>query len=249
MDYTTSSRNVISSALTECSDIMTSSIESISEIKSSEIIGDVTVDKTRRISLTSITDEHLISLDRLCERLNTHLTSGLSWKQAKHVIKNNGYNSFRPPACKVTSMKHKLFSSCRRWKFTRNEWERLVAQRIPKDVKVIRDGQVTTILGKAVVVGDIVLLGRNDIVPADIRLIESVDVVVDNRLITGQECEPRTHVEWNRDCLLSPNMVFSCTRVLWGQCVGVVVRTGDDTVFGTLKDFAVRVKFQAEHQR
>ena len=202
-------------------------------------------------NLTTITDEHLIPIDELCKQLHTRLDTGLSTKQAKKVLKNNGENLFEIPSLKVTSsFVEKLSPSSRRKKsdskkFTRSEWERLVTHRIPIEVHVIRDGTRTKILGKDLVVGDIVILSKNDIVPADIRLIDSKDLIVDNRLITGKQGEARTHEVSHVDCLLSPNMVFSCTNLLQGKCAGVVLRTGEDTVFGSLKNFAKRVRFAA----
>ena len=145
----------------------------------------------------------------------------------------------------MSSLKGKLSPSSRRKKFTKGEWQRLVGHRIPKQVTVIRDGTEMTILGKNLVVGDVVVLRTNDVVPADIRLTKSDDIIVDNRLITGHNVDVRTHEYAERDCLLSPNMVFCCTRVLRGHGTGIVLKTGDDTVFGSLKNFAVRVRFEA----
>ena len=120
-----------------------------------------------------------------------------------------------------------------------------MTRRIPTKVVVIRDGTTTTVLGKDLVVGDVVALTANDVVPADIRLTDSNDVIIDNQLITGHRMAARTHRQSEEDCLLSPNMVFLGTRLLRGRGTGVVLKTGEDTVFGSLKNFAVRVRFEA----
>ena len=131
--------------------------------------------------------------------------------------------------------------------FSRSEWKKLFGNRIPENVTVIRDGQQQITHGKNLVIGDVVQLRSGDSVPADCRIIDSDDVIVDNRLITGMRRERRTHeideVYSTPDLLVSPNMLFACTKILKGHCTAMVLRTGEETVFGTLKDYAVRVKF------
>jgi len=196
--------------------------------------------------LTTLTDEHIIPLEELEQRLHTNIATGLSSKQAKTILKHNGRNSFQTPTgCVTSSLIGKLSPSSRRKKFTKSEWQRLVTRRIPTKVVVIRDATTTTVLGKDLVVGDVVVLTANDVVPADIRLTDSNDVIIDNQLITGHRMAARTHRQSEQDCLLSPNMVFLGTRVLRGRGTGVVLKTGEDTVFGSLKNFAVRVRFEA----
>lgn len=198
--------------------------------------------------LTSIADEHTIPINLLCQRLGTSITRGLTESQVKCMLKERGgKNLFKTPKRKVLfGLAERLYGSSKDEKFTKSEWDRLVAQRIPRQVTVIREGQRKTVLGKNIVVGDLVVLDQMDVVPADIRLIASKNVVVDNSLITGITQEFRTHDVSlaNEDCLLSPNMIFSCTRIIHGKCIGVVLRTGEGTVFGTLKNFATKVKFE-----
>ena len=130
-------------------------------------------------------------------------------------------------------------------KFTKAEWHELVGRRIPTEVCVIRDGQKEWVPGKKLVCGDLVLLMKHDFIPADIRLVKSRFLIVDNRLITGDRSEVKGHTSHTRDCLVSPNMVFCGTKVVEGYGIGVVLRTGEDTVFGTLKNFVTRVRFDA----
>ena len=88
-----------------------SSRESLSELSSNETLNEEQpsssstacgsdVKPTR--TLTTITDEHLITLEELCKRLNTRLdTDGLSRIQAKELLKNNGDNALEPPKRKI----------------------------------------------------------------------------------------------------------------------------------------------------
>ena len=50
---------------------------------------------------------------------------------------------------------------------------------------MLRDGRKVWVHGKKLVRGDVVVLRKHDLVPADVRVFESNDLVVDNRLING----------------------------------------------------------------
>ena len=172
-------------------------------------------------------------------------------KKVKNILKENGKNKFNPPR-KQSIVKNLISNASTKDKFSKAEWKKIFGQRIAEEVTVIRDGVKKQIYGKHIVKGDLITLNANDSVPADIRLIcSSNDVTVDNRIITGKKCESREHrvTEFTNDCLLSTNMIFACTKILSGQCIGVVLRTGEDTVFGTLKNYATKVKVQRSNRR
>ncbi len=97
-------------------------------------------------------------------------------------------------------------------------------------VSVLRNGKEVKVPVSEVVIGDIVLLYPGDIAPADIRLIESKNLKVDESILTG-EIKP---VEKNADVVLHPdipdyeriNIVFKGSVVLEGFAKGVVYATG-----------------------
>ncbi|MEM4428023.1 MAG: HAD-IC family P-type ATPase, partial [Zestosphaera sp.] len=60
---------------------------------------------------------------------------------------------------------------------------------VVSEVKAVRDGKVVVVPSTELVPGDVILLGEGDKVPADIRLIDSVDLKVDESPLTG-ESEP-----------------------------------------------------------
>lgn len=63
---------------------------------------------------------------------------------------------------------------------------------VPKHAFVIRDGKLLNILAEEIVVGDIVEIKAGEVVPADIRIISSQGLKVDNSSITGEsELQPR----------------------------------------------------------
>ncbi|MEM4848095.1 MAG: cation-translocating P-type ATPase [Ignisphaera sp.] len=104
--------------------------------------------------------------------------------------------------------------------------------------RVIRGGKEVEILSTELVPGDIVLLREGDRVPADIRLIEAIDLEVDESPLTGES----TPVEKNSNVLLEPqipvsersNMVFMGTYIVKGVAKGIVVATGISTELGKI---------------
>ena len=100
---------------------------------------------------------------------------------------------------------------------------------------VIRNGEDKHIPIEEVVVGDIVCLYSGQKVPADLRLFEVRDLILDRSTITG-ECE---EFEGAVDCtdrtyLKSQNIAFKSTWVKNGEGKGVVVLKGDQTAIGKL---------------
>jgi len=102
---------------------------------------------------------------------------------------------------------------------------------------VLRDGQRHEIPAEQLVVGDMVLLSSGDKVPADLRLMETRQLRVEEAALTG-ESEPvekdvaavAAHaVTGDRSC-----MAYSGTLVVYGQARGVVVATGAATEIGRI---------------
>jgi Ca2+-transporting ATPase len=102
---------------------------------------------------------------------------------------------------------------------------------------VLRDGKEIKINASEVVPGDVVLLYTGDKVPSDGRLIEAINLKVDEAPLTGES----TPV--NKDTLplaeetsLSDrrNMVFTGTAVVYGRGKAVVTSTGMNTEFGKI---------------
>ncbi len=109
---------------------------------------------------------------------------------------------------------------------------------------VLRDGQRRDIPAEQVVAGDIVLLASGDKVPADLRLIETRQLRVEEAALTG-ESEPveknvaavAAHaVTGDRAC-----MAYSGTLVVYGQARGVVVATGAATEIGRISGMIAAV--------
>jgi len=102
---------------------------------------------------------------------------------------------------------------------------------------VWRDGHRQTVAGELLVPGDIVLLEAGDRVPADLRLIESRALSVDEAVLTGESVA----VEKNIAPLMAAlplgdrlNLAYSGTLVTYGTGRGLVVATGTATEIGRI---------------
>ncbi len=107
-----------------------------------------------------------------------------------------------------------------------------------KKVSVLRNGIKKDILAHDLVIGDIVYLKRGDIVPADLRIIESGGLQINEAIITGESLDRvkiKEHLsEQNTSVADMINMAFSSTSVTAGNGIGIVVETGLDTFIGKI---------------
>ncbi|MEM4674845.1 MAG: calcium-transporting P-type ATPase, PMR1-type [Nitrososphaerota archaeon] len=103
---------------------------------------------------------------------------------------------------------------------------------------VIRDGEKKRIYARELVVGDVVLLEAGDRVPADVRLVEAMNLRIDESALTGESVPVAKDASliMSKDTLLSnrANMAYMGTVVVRGRGVGVVVATGMNTEFGKI---------------
>jgi len=107
-------------------------------------------------------------------------------------------------------------------------------------VKVRRKGQIQEIEATQLVPGDIVLFEAGDRVPADCRMIESVNLRAEEAALTGEsvpvEKTERALKEENLSVGDQKNMLFMGTAVTYGRGTAVVVETGMKTELGNIAD-------------
>lgn len=107
-----------------------------------------------------------------------------------------------------------------------------------KKVEVLRNGKRKEIPAEELVVGDIVLLKRGMIVPADLRVIESSNISVDEAILTGESVQKHkiTGQIEQKDLPLGEqdNMAFGGTNVAGGSGKGLVVETGLNSEIGKI---------------
>ncbi len=102
----------------------------------------------------------------------------------------------------------------------------------------LRDGQETEIPARELVPGDVVLLNAGDKVPADLRLLESINLKIEEAALTGESVAVEKHsdVLTDRDLPVGDrkNMVYAGTAVTYGRGRGAVAGTGPATEFGKI---------------
>ncbi len=114
---------------------------------------------------------------------------------------------------------------------------------LPQQVNVIRDGREQAVLAEQLVPGDVLMLGEGDKVPADARLVEVQDLVVNNAPLTGESRPVRLSAEAQESILSdSTNVLFAGCMVKKGHGKAVVFATGPRTEFGKIATLSRDVK-------
>ena len=105
-------------------------------------------------------------------------------------------------------------------------------------VRVRRDGEVREISAKELVPGDIVLLEAGNAIPADLRLVESVNLRIQEAALTGESeaVEKENEALAQEDVSLGDrrNMAYMGTVATYGRGVAVVTATGMQTELGKI---------------
>jgi Ca2+-transporting ATPase len=106
--------------------------------------------------------------------------------------------------------------------------------------QVIRDGRPVTIPGRQIVVGDLVVLEAGNYVPADLRLVESVNLRIEEASLTGESVpvEKNAGVVLDREIPLGErsNSAFMGTLITYGRGRGLVTATAMDTQIGLIAE-------------
>lgn len=114
-----------------------------------------------------------------------------------------------------------------------------LADMVPENATVLRDGQYTTIPVAEIVPGDLVQLAAGDRVPADMRLINQKNLSVEEAALTGESLPSQKSIDpVSKDAVIGDRkcMVYSGTLVTSGSATAVVVTTGMLTELGKISD-------------
>ncbi|WP_446809828.1 cation-transporting P-type ATPase [Methylomonas sp. 2BW1-5-20] len=102
---------------------------------------------------------------------------------------------------------------------------------------VLRDGQRRSIAAADLVAGDLVFLQSGDKVPADLRLLQSRELKIDESALTGESVPAEKQAQTLPAAILladRSNMAYSSTLVSYGSALALVVSTGDNTEIGRI---------------
>ncbi|WP_036728388.1 calcium-translocating P-type ATPase, PMCA-type [Peptoniphilus mikwangii] len=104
--------------------------------------------------------------------------------------------------------------------------------------KVVRNGKSIEVDSAELVPGDYVILETGDIVPADLRLVDSKNLKIDESSLTGESVPVEKNAKEIYKSKMEigdrANMAYSSTIVSYGRGAGVVVETGIKTEIGQI---------------
>ena len=107
-------------------------------------------------------------------------------------------------------------------------------------VKVIRNKKIEYVDSSLIVPGDIISLESGDKIPADLRIIESHNLMVDESILTGESINVNKNSDLinKKDASITEqtNMLFSGTTIVIGRAKAIVVKTGLNTELGVIAD-------------
>jgi len=151
---------------------------------------------------------HKMGTDDLLELYKTHMVNGLTPEQADKAKAEHGPNTLSGSSPAV----------------------------VPAYTVVRRGGEILTIKTSELTLGDIVEIKAGDNCPADLRIIKSTGLTVDNSSLTG-ESNPKEISDsfTHENPMETANLVFMGIPIVEGSAVGMVYQIGDKTVWGSLQ--------------
>lgn len=107
---------------------------------------------------------------------------------------------------------------------------------ISTKLDVIRNGVETEVNIEELVPGDIVKLASGDMIPGDVRFIETKDLFIDQSQLTGESnpVEKFTTTETNVGVTDLANIGFMGSNIVSGSAKAIILTTGGDTYFGSM---------------
>ena len=118
---------------------------------------------------------------------------------------------------------------------------------------VLRNSEKVKIPVKQVTIGDVVFLSAGDMIPADLRIINSKDLYVSQSSLTG-ESDAVKKLENNSSNKITAisdidTICFMGTNVISGYGSGIVISVGDNTYFGKIAESITQGKPQTNFQK
>ena len=124
--------------------------------------------------------------------------------------------------------------------FRSNQAAEKLKSMVKTTATVLREGRDKQEIDiKELVPGDIIVLSAGDMIPADVRIMQSKDLFVSQAILTGEALPVEKTEKANKKAdKMSPldldNVCFMGTNVVSGTAHAVVINTGSETYFGSL---------------
>src|SRR5512136_2551246 len=219
--------------------------------------------------MTGTINAHAWSIEQTVKELGTDLTQGLTAAEARARLQRNGPNELkekpRPGFLSLLLDQFKDFLiiiliAAAVLSILLGEWIDAIVILVivvvqeskaeaslaalkkmsAPNARVIRDGQQQTIPARDLVVGDLVMVEAGNYMPADLRLVEAVNLKSEEASLTGESVP----VDKNAKVVLEPdapigdrdNCAFMSMLVTYGRGSGIVTQTGMDTQLGQIAE-------------
>ena len=121
---------------------------------------------------------------------------------------------------------------------------------------VIRNGKEVKIPLNEITIGDIIKLSAGDIIPADVRILESKDLYVIQSSLTGESDSVKKVINTNNKNIEDiefitdlDNICFMGTNVMSGYAKAVIIKVGDESYFGKIANTLVVGKPKTAFQK
>lgn len=121
-----------------------------------------------------------------------------------------------------------------------------------QEVSAIRGGKIIMIESSQLVVGDIVTLNEGEKIPADLRIIKTAGLRVDEAQLTGEAMpvsKQTKALSEDKEVYERSNMLFQGSFIVSGEVFAVVVATGNSTEFGRLSHLSKRQSVKSPVQK
>jgi len=123
--------------------------------------------------------------------------------------------------------------------YSASQKAKLLQNLIKTNAMVVRDGIIQEIDSQDIVIGDILVFEPGTKVAADIRMVETKNLLVDESLLTGESMDvykDALFLSEKNDLLMAErkNMLFAGTYISSGRGRGIVTATGEETQAGKI---------------
>ena len=137
-------------------------------------------------------------------------------------------------------------------RFSTDRVLRSLSKRSVQKVDVLRGNHTARVDASQLVPGDIITLAEGEKIPADIRLLRTANLRVDESQLTGESLPINKKpdvLEGHKELYEQTNMLFQGSFIISGTGTGVVVTTGNNTEFGNLATLSKRQNTQSPVQQ